>query len=106
MPAIPDKHEKERKDPKTKDIHPAYNRGGQGVILMDNERLRIRTLTPRECWRLMGFPDDAYDKASKVCTKTELYRQAGNSIVVDVLVAIFDSLYNGKHPTVRHLEDY
>lgn len=80
--------------------------GGQGVILMDNERLRIRTLTPRECWRLMGFSDDAYDKASKVCTKTELYRQAGNSIVVDVLVAIFDSLYNGKHPTVRHLEDY
>ena len=54
----------------------------------------------------MGFSDDAYDKASKVCTKTELYRQAGNSIVVDVLVAIFDSLYNGKHPTVRHLEDY
>lgn len=40
----------------------------------------------------MGFSDDAYDKASKVCTKTELYRQAGNSIVVDVLVAIFDSL--------------
>ncbi len=68
--------------------------------------MRIRELTPRECWRLMGFSDDAYDKASEVCTKTELYRQAGNSIVVDALVAIFDSLYNGKHPTVRHLEDY
>lgn len=73
---------------------------------MTDKELKIRTLTPRECWRLMGFTDDAFDKASKVCGKSDLYLQAGNSIVVDVLVAIFDELYNGKHPTVKHLDDY
>lgn len=73
---------------------------------MMNEELKIRILTPRECWRLMGFSDDAYDKASKVCGKTDLYRQAGNSIVVDVLVAIFDELYNGKHPLMKQIDEW
>lgn len=53
------------------------------------ERFRIRKLTPRECWRLMGFSDSDFDKASKVCSNTQLYKQAGNSIVVSVLEAIF-----------------
>lgn len=53
------------------------------------ERYRIRKLTPRECWRLMGFSDSDFDKASKVCSNTQLYKQAGNSIVVSVLEAIF-----------------
>ena len=56
---------------------------------MDN--LRIRKLTPKECWRLMGFDDSDFDKASKVNSNTQLYKQAGNSIVVNVLEAI---LYN------------
>ena len=50
---------------------------------------RIRKLTPRECWRLMGFTDEDFDKAQKVNSDTQLYKQAGNSIVVDVLCAIF-----------------
>ena len=54
----------------------------------------------------MGFSDDAYDKASKVCGKTDLYRQAGNSIVVDVLVAIFDELYNEKHPQMKQIDEW
>ena len=54
--------------------------------------LRIRKLTPKECWRLMGFDDEDFEKASKVNSNTQLYKQAGNSIVVNVLEAIFDNL--------------
>ena len=53
---------------------------------------RIRKLTPKECWRLMGFSDEDYNKASKVCCETSLYKQAGNSIVVDVLIAIMTKI--------------
>ncbi len=54
--------------------------------------LRIRKLTPKECWRLMGFDDNDYEKASKVNSNTQLYKQAGNSIVVNVLEAILTNL--------------
>ena len=54
--------------------------------------LRIRKLTPRECWRLMGFDDIDFDKASKVNSDSQLYKQAGNSIVVNVLEAILTNL--------------
>ena len=50
---------------------------------------RIRKLTPCECWRLMGFSDDDFNKAQCVNSNTQLYKQAGNSIVKDVLMAIF-----------------
>ena len=54
---------------------------------------RIRKLTPRECWRLMGFSDEDFDKAKAAgISDTQLYKQAGNSIVVDVLMAIFEEL--------------
>lgn len=53
------------------------------------EALRIRKLTPRECWRLMGFDDADFDKASQHNSNSQLYKQAGNSIVVDVLYYIF-----------------
>lgn len=55
-----------------------------------------RKLTPKECWRLMGFADEDYERAAKVCTAKQLYKQAGNSIVVDVLYNIFKELLNGK----------
>lgn len=51
-----------------------------------------RKLTPKECWRLMGFADEDYERAAKVCTVKQLYKQAGNSIVVDVLYNIFKEL--------------
>ena len=54
--------------------------------------MRIRKLTPRECWRLMGFADEEFDRAQSVNSDTQLYKQAGNSIVVDVLVAILKNL--------------
>ena len=50
---------------------------------------RIRKLTPKECWRLMGFEDEDFEKAARVNSNTQLYKQAGNSIVVDVLYHIF-----------------
>lgn len=52
---------------------------------------RIRKLTPRECWRLMGFKDDDFDKVKGI-SDTQLYKQAGNSIVVNVVKALFNEL--------------
>lgn len=54
--------------------------------------LRIRKLTPKECWRLMGFDDSDFEKAEQVNSNSQLYKQAGNSIVVDVLCAIFEKM--------------
>lgn len=53
------------------------------------EELRIRKITPREAWRLMSFSDEDFEKAEKVNSKTQLYKQAGNSIVEEVLKHIF-----------------
>lgn len=57
------------------------------------QSLRIRKLTPKEHWRLMGFADIDFEKAEKVCSNSQLYKQAGNSIVVNVLMAIFKELF-------------
>ena len=56
------------------------------------ENVRIRKLTPKECWRLMGFTDEDYEKAREVNSESQLYKQAGNSIVVNVLEAIFKEM--------------
>lgn len=53
---------------------------------------RIRKLTPRECWRLMGVKDEQFNKLHDI-SNTQLYKLAGNSIVVDVLEAIFKNLF-------------
>lgn len=69
--------------------------GGQIPMLSDN--IRIRKLTPRECWRLMGFTDIEFEcaKLSGV-SNSQLYKQAGNSIVVNVLVGIFKGLFDDR----------
>lgn len=54
---------------------------------------RIRKLTPNECWLLMGFNQEDFDNAKKVNSDTQLYKQAGNSIVVPVLEGLFTSLF-------------
>ena len=53
---------------------------------------KVRKLTPKECWRLMGFDDADFEKARAVNSDTQLYKQAGNSIVVNVLEAILKNL--------------
>lgn len=62
------------------------------MLLEITEQYRVRKLTPKECWRLMGFSDEDYEKAAEVNSKTQLYKQSGNSIVRDVLMAIFSQL--------------
>lgn len=65
------------------------NQHDSGVI----DRFRIRKLTPKECFRLMGFTDEEFHKAEAVNSNSQLYKQAGNSIVVDVLYYLFKNLF-------------
>ena len=62
------------------------------MIKEKEKKLRIRKLTPKECYRLMGFSDEDFDKAKEVNSDSQLYKQAGNSIVVNVLEAIFKEM--------------
>lgn len=72
-------------------------------IEMENNKYRIRKLTPKECWRLQGFSDKHFERAKLALNQTfyngkdksnsQLYKQAGNSIVTDVLFHIFCELY-------------
>lgn len=71
--------------------------GGDKRVIENNSTsgYRIRKLTPRECWRLMGFSDEQFERAKKVgISNSQLYKQAGNSIVTDVLYYIFKNLYS------------
>lgn len=66
--------------------------GRQGVAML-GDNVRIRRLTPRECWRLQGFPDEYFDKAKAAgISDTQLYKQAGNSVTVNVARAIGERL--------------
>lgn len=62
-----------------------------GVVLEDGSKIYIRKLTPRECWRLQGFTDEQFDKAAAVNSNSQLYKQAGNAVSVNVVAEI------GKH---------
>lgn len=58
--------------------------------------VKVRKLSPLDCWMLMGFEKTDYEKASKVNSRTQLYKQAGNSIVVNVLQNVFSELLDWK----------
>ena len=73
--------------------------------IKEPQSLRIRKLTPKECWRLMGFDDEDFEKAEKVCSNSQLYKQAGNSIVVNVLMAIFKELLVSKKSRSEWLDE-
>jgi DNA (cytosine-5)-methyltransferase 1 len=77
-----------------------------GVEIHERESLTIRKLTEKEYWRLMGFTDEDFDKAATVSSRSQLYKQAGNSIVVPMLEAIFSELLTKKQPKVKLLSDY
>lgn len=69
-------------------------RAGRSGLKTISYDLRIRKLTPKECWRLMGFDDEDIDKCIAAgVSNTQLYKQAGNSIVVNVLEEIFKELF-------------
>ena len=81
------------------DICKTIKTGGHGSVDrhsfdMVEHNLRIRKLTPKECFRLMGFCDEDFEKAASVCSNTQLYKQAGNSIVVDVLEELFCMMFD------------
>ena len=61
-------------------------------LVLEKPQYRIRKLTPRECGRLMGVSDEDIDKMAAVNSNTQLYRQFGNSIVVQVMCAMFKNL--------------
>ena len=71
------------------DVTPTITaQGGENINYVETQ-YRIRKLTPKECWRLMGYTDADFDKASAVNSNTQLYKEAGNAIVKQVLMAIF-----------------
>ena len=75
---------------------PTLRAGRYGLKIKECDEmnnLRIRKLTPKECWRLMGFDDEDFYKAEAVNSNSQLYKQAGNSIVVDVIVKIYEKLF-------------
>jgi DNA (cytosine-5)-methyltransferase 1 len=72
----------------TQNVGADLKRNGQGII----EGKRIRKLTPKECFRLMGFDDEDFARAKRSNSNTQLYKQAGNSIVVPVLEHIIETL--------------
>lgn len=89
-----------------KDIAPTQtttcgNTSSSAAVLISEEGnhfMKIRKLTPLEYWRLMGFDDLDFNKAKSVgISNTQLYRQAGNSIVVNVLEAIFTDLFKNEN---------
>lgn len=63
-----------------------------GEICRVESKYRIRKLTPKETWRFMGFKDEDFERASQVNSDTQLYKQAGNSIVVNVLEEVFKQM--------------
>ena len=65
---------------------------GGGQVPVHTYGVRIRKLTPRECWRLMGFMDEEFDRVHGI-SNSQLYKQAGNSIVVNVLSALLSQLF-------------
>lgn len=81
------------KDGVTPTLTSAMGQGG-GHVPMHNytPNFKVRKLTPKECWRLMGCNDEDFEKASKVVSNSQLYKQAGNAIVVDVLENIFKNI--------------
>ena len=79
------------------DYSPSLRASRSGLKTIEEQPFRIRKLTPKECWRLMGFSDEDFYKAEEVNSNTQLYKQAGNSIVVDVLEAIFKQLFKEAH---------
>ena len=84
------------------DTCPTLMAGEQDICRIET-KYRIRKLTPKECWRLMDFTDEDFYKAEEVNSNTQLYKQAGNSICKNVLVAIFGQMLDGKEDVYKEI---
>ena len=89
MPVLtPDRKEKRQNGRRLKDSdEPMFTLTGQdrhGIAALEHARFRIRRLTPKECWRLQGFSDELFEKAKAVNSDSQLYKQAGNAVTVNV----------------------
>lgn len=77
-------------------LNSSIKNNGQPLVfdekVLEPTQFRIRKLTPKECWNLMGFDLESFERAEKVNSNSQLYKQAGNSIVTNVLAAIFKNL--------------
>ena len=98
----------EHQTPRTDGISPSLTEamgmgGGQTPII--NCQYRIRKLTPKECWRLMDFKDEDFEKAAQANSNTQLYKQSGNSIVKNVLVAILGQMIPGKENLYKEIQN-
>lgn len=92
MPILtPDRLEKRQNDRRIKNEgEPSFTLTSQdrhGVLIAD-DHIKIRKLTPRECFRLQGFTDEQFDRAAAVNSETQLYKQAGNAVTVNVVAEI------------------
>lgn len=98
------KHQTPRDDGICPCVNSAAGMGGGQTPIAMRPGFRVRKLTPKECWRLMGFDDEDFEKARDAMndniyngndrSSSQLYKQAGNSIVVDVLQHIMENLYD------------
>ena len=75
-------------------IKTADRRSGKtGIVMVDGDRIKMRKLTPKECFRLQGWTDDYFEKARLVNSDTQLYKQAGNGVTVPCVYEIAKRLY-------------
>lgn len=98
--SFPDSNTRRGRVQENGQISPTLMAGEQDICRIENQ-YRIRKLTPLECWRLMDFTDEDFEKAAQVNSNTQLYKQAGNSIVRNVLVAILGQMIPGKEDVYR-----
>ena len=87
-------HTKQRLEPNYKGISNTITSVQKDNLVLECLSFRIRKLTPNECFRLMGFSNESFERAEVAVSNSQLYKQAGNSIVVDVLYYIFKELYS------------
>lgn len=86
------RHNMTELEPRKDDISNTLTTVQKDNLLLEKPQYRIRKLTPREYGRLMGVSDEDIDKMAAVNSNTQLYKQFGNSIVVDVMSAMFRNL--------------
>lgn len=103
--SYPDSKTRRGRVQKNGNIVPTLTTGEKNIYKIE-DCLTFRKLTPKECWRLMGFTDEEFERAEKVNSNIQLYKQAGNSIVVNVLVAIFGEMIQSLNGEIKPSECY